>query len=135
MRIWLTVSLSALLLSLVGCKPMIKAQKQARLTEDLNTVRQVTIIIQEYALDHGGKLPASLQDLEDAGDIPPELLKVGDGDGNKVKLDYIPGHTTEDPGNTIILHGPARSDGKRVSGYLDGSVKALREADFQAQLQ
>lgn len=135
MRMWFPWLLSALLLLLVGCKPVFEAKHRARLAEDVNNVRQVLLFIQSHSMDHDEKLPPSLQTLVDDANLEPALLEVGDGKGNTVKLHYIPGHTLKDPGDTIILHGPARADGKRVAGCLDGSARVLREAEFQAQLQ
>jgi hypothetical protein len=135
MRTWIVLSLSALLITLAGCRRVAQAKNQAELANDLNTVRQVHMFLLGYSSDNEGKLPPDLQTLVDEQGMDLSLLEVSDGDGNSVKLQYVAGHTVADNVRTIILHGPPRPDAKRVVCYLDGSAKALPEAEFPAQRQ
>ncbi len=110
-------------------------REKAVATKNVNNVRSCNLALMSYAADNEGAFPASLQDLvpdyiEDASILQyfsrnPEV--------NGQPFEYVVGLDDNSPSQTPIIIAPvAERYGQRVVGFVDGAVRLVPEADFQA---
>ena len=134
---YVTTALTVVWLALAAlATPAIyKALERADMAENVSHARQLQMGLQVYAMDHDGKFPPGLQALADDGYVlNPDGLRYTESK-SKTRHDwtYFAGHTTTDAPDTIIIAAPMTTpDGtKRVVAFLDGSARALPEAEYQ----
>ncbi len=115
-----------------------KAMERVRQTRDLSTMREYAVAIEICRADTGS-LPANLQTLVEKKYLREAKLLMNHGTGEMESPLYhgSPDLRVKDLDvKTILLAGPsADKSGKRAVGFLDGSVKVIAEADYQAQLK
>ncbi|MCB1277378.1 DUF4190 domain-containing protein [Prosthecobacter sp.] len=105
--------------------------RQSDQMKAMNNARQIVIAMKQYAAEHEGKNPATLDVLFDEKilmdrkvlEFPPQMNVPGQG------WEYLgAGHTDTDPGNLVIMTSkkPDRT-GKIIVARNDGSVSVERE--------
>jgi hypothetical protein len=109
------------------------ARVKAVAASDMNNLKQVNLALQLYASDQVGEFPTALSELTpkflpDAG-----ILEFNDHRTHeRTPWLYRPGLDITVVGNEILIAAPKTGpDGKRMVGFVDGSVKAISEAEFQ----
>lgn len=85
------------------------ARDEARQLKDLSNIGQEGIVLMNYANDHDGKFPKSLDELTNGGHSDVKWFK-----DHKDQIEYFPGHTTADDGTNVLLR---LQDGKFVAEY------------------
>ena len=76
--------------------------------------------------------PANLEDL-----VPDYLddrsyFSMMCADGSRKPWHYVEGLTTESEADKVILYSPEPIEGKRIVGFVDGSVSTMEEGEFRA---
>jgi len=97
----------------------------------ISNAKQIVLGMKQYAADHDGNYPPTLdvlfdeKILEDRGllEFPPQLNVPGQG------WEYLgAGHTDSDEGNLVILRSrKADRTKKKIVAHNDGSVSVERE--------
>lgn len=80
-----------------------------------------------FSGNHGGNYPSYLSELEGDSLEPEEagtVLLWNVDKKTSLPIFYIAGFTDFNRGNTVMIASPCVVNGKRVLGFLDGSVKA-----------
>ena len=114
-----------------------KALERANMAANASNGRQIQMVCMSYAMDNDGKFPPDLQTLETEGHIPfLDALRYKESKKAKHDWIYFAGHSESDSYDTILIAAPMTTKGgKRVVGYLDGSVRTIREAEYQQQIR
>ncbi len=105
-------------------------QQRAMLTKSISNARQIVLACKIYASDHEGKYPGDLDVLIKEGILSDErvLHDPLSKDASAIGYDYLgAGMKDNDPPDKILLQSKSLSMGKRVIGYNDASVQAVRE--------
>jgi hypothetical protein len=100
----------------------------------MNNLKQVNIGLRFYAVDNDGKFPAALSELSNAKYVDDAGILVFTHRSTQQPIPWLyrSSLTDNSPGNEVLIASPkADSDGKRMVGFVDGSVKAISEAEFQ----
>ena len=100
----------------------------------MNNLKQVNIALRLYAADNDGKFPAALSELSNAKYVDDAGILVFTDRSTQQPIPWLyrSSLTDNSPGNEVLIASPkADSDGKRMVGFVDGSVKAISEAEFQ----
>jgi len=124
-----------------------RAREAARTTASLNNVKQLTLAIHEYAVDHEDELPAKLSELAPEYISSPEVF-VHPKNKKKAKLidlekpETIDEHTDyelvlsgklsdiEDSGTAVMIREREQFSRKaRVVGYADGHARVVMEEE------
>jgi hypothetical protein len=99
------------------------------LTEGIATARELALTVRLYAADHGGKNPATLEDLAPSGNVTQELLNQfknfkPDGWLGEPGFEYLGGELNDSSeGAKPLLRSRCWSpDGKRILATNDTSV-------------
>lgn len=108
-----------------------QVQIKANQMKAVSSAKQIVLGMKQYAADHDGKYPPTLdvlfdeKILEDRGllEFPPQLNVPGQG------WEYLgAGHTDSDEGNLVILRSrKADRTKKKIVAHNDGSVSVERE--------
>jgi len=112
---------------------ILKSQKKAEIMTNSNYVKSLHLFLFDYDQDFG-RFPDSLDQLVTKEIITQEILqnlkpqKGGD-------WQYFSGQSTDSNHENILLASPTAIDGKWVILQIDGSVKQLKDADYQAALR
>ena len=85
-----------------------------------------------YALQNGGKFPATLDDLVKSGAIASDAL-ASPADKN-IKYAYLPGQTQSSPADNILIYEPVSYNGKVVLLTVDGAVSMIDQAQLDERL-
>ncbi|NNE90150.1 MAG: DUF4190 domain-containing protein [Verrucomicrobiales bacterium] len=108
----------------------VSISENAKLTVEMNQARQIILASHHYAGDNDGNLPPDLQTLVPDYLDDPALLKVESPDGSMADFLYRTGLNIEKAGlSDPVILSPNTRMGKRVVGFLDGQVKALRDSE------
>ena len=108
------------------------ALDEAKLKASVSQVRQIVAACHEYADEHEGRFPDSLEQLVSQGLIDKKKLSspLAARPGG-VDYVYTPGLTTESDSRQVLVFDPNVSKQGRliycVRGYVDGSVEAYKE--------
>ena len=100
----------------------------------MNNLKQVNIALRLYAVDNDGKFPAALSELSNAKYVDDAGILVFTDRSTQQPIPWLyrSSLTDNSPDNEVLIASPkADSDGKRMVGFVDGSVKAISEAEFQ----
>lgn len=110
-------------------------QTQGLQMKAVSNAKQIVIGMKQYAADHDGKYPPTLDPLFDEQilndrkllEFPGSLNVPGQG------WEYLgAGHTDSDPGNVIILMSRmADRTKKKIVAHNDGSVEVVRESELR----
>jgi hypothetical protein len=114
-----------------------KAVENAKAGATLSNVRQIAVICADYAENHNGKYPESLEQLMREKFLfmsERSLLARG---GSQLGYVYIKGFTTESAKvRRVLLYDEYLSRSQKlVVGFTDGSAEIMREKDFQELLK
>ena len=109
-----------------------QVQSQGNQMKAISNARQIVLGMKQYAADHDGKYPPTLEPLfEEQILTDRKLLEIpGSLNDPDQGWEYLgAGHTDSDPGNLIILTSrkPDRTK-KKIIAHNDGSVTAERES-------
>ena len=110
------------------------ARVKAVAASDMNNLKQVNIALRLYAVDNDGKFPAALSELSNAKYVDDAGILVFTDRSTQQPIPWLyrSSLTDNSPDNEVLIASPkADSDGKRMVGFVDGSVKAISEAEFQ----
>lgn len=124
----------------IAMPALAKARTQAQRVISMNNLKQIGLACILYADAHNGSLPASLQSLVDAGQIPAKVLQSprGSSAGAKPFYLYLSGQTTQqkDPALTIVAYEDPDQTREGVNAvFMDGHVEFLRHEAFQKRLE
>jgi type II secretory pathway pseudopilin PulG len=121
------------ILAAIAIPAFTQAQTRANEMKAVNNARQIVIGMKQYAVDHEGKYPATLDVLFEEQilmdrkllEFPPQIDVPGQG------WEYLgAGHTDSDPGNLIILTSrKADRTKKKIIARNDGSAQVVRESE------
>jgi len=114
-----------------------RIRNRVNVAKSINSMKQLTLALLSYAKDHDERFPASLEDL-----IPDYLDDRSDDkrslsfecvDGSRKPWHYVEGLTTESEADKVILYSPEPIEGKRIVGFVDGSITStMEEVEFRA---
>ena len=110
---------------------ILKQQKIAQLTQSTSHAKQLFYLLIEYDQDCT-KFPENLQQLEKE-EYTQQLSEFSPSRGGD--WIYFSGQSTSSPSGNMLLASPSAIDDKRVVLRVDGSVKQMLEADYQAALR
>ncbi len=104
---------------------------------ELNNLKELAMILHDYARDHEGNFPVHISDLP-VGKIPPTVLHYRDLiSGNIRDWQYFPNRHIDDPETTFLAASPIIpfANPQRLVTYVNTSTTIVLEADFQQQLR
>ena len=108
------------------------ARVKAVAASDMNNLKQVNLALRLYASDNDGKFPPALAEISKYGGNAGLLEFKDRHTQQRTPWLYRPGLDITVVGNEILIAAPKTGpDGKRMVGFVDGSVKAISEAEFQ----
>jgi hypothetical protein len=100
----------------------------------MNNLKQVNLALRLYAADNDDKFPAALSELSNPKYVDDAGILVFTDRSTRQPIPWLyrSSLTGNSPGNEVLIASPkAESDGKRMLGFVDGSVKAISETEFQ----
>ena len=109
-----------------------RKQESRQIIKTLRMVADVGKALHAYASDFDERFPANLEDL-----VPDYLddrsyFSMMCADGSRKPWHYVEGLTTESEADKVILYSPEPIEGKRIVGFVDGSVSTMEEGEFRA---
>lgn len=112
-------------LAALAAPGLFNIQDRAHQAQSINNTRQVIISLKMYAADHGGKYPATLDELIKTAPEDEKLLDYPQfTDWSPEKGYEYAGGSDAEPGQKVILMSRSHSQsGKRILGHNDGSVE------------
>lgn len=110
---------------------ILKQQKRAQLTQSTSHAKQLFYLLIEYDQDFA-KFPENLQQLEKE-EFTHQLSELSPSRGGD--WIYFAGQSTSSPYTNMLLAAPTAIDDRRVVLRIDGSVRQMLEADYQAALR
>jgi hypothetical protein len=100
----------------------------------LANLRQLLLGCSAYAVEHGGRFPARLSALEPnfGAEVLADLrMFTNPANGIRTPWKVVAGRTITNPHDTILMHSPSYGDGKRMTGFINGTATILTEAEFK----
>jgi hypothetical protein len=128
-----------ILLSLIEVPAVVGPEPRSPSVKEMSNLKQVVLILRQYARDHDGAFPAHIDDVP-PGLIPVQVLQFHNPSTHEARdWLYFAGHTTDDPPSTLLAASPVpfRVGGgfaQRIVVFLDDSAKIMREEAFQRLL-
>lgn len=116
---------------------VIRQRQKADQVMAMNNMRQMFLALMEYDADHG-KYPTQLIELVEKNILAEDnfnLINHCKLNGDSQPFVYIPGHSSSENPETIIMYSPTTADGKRIYLRNDGSVKSTSVLEFQELLE
>ena len=99
------------------------------LKDRINAVRTLNAL-KAYAVTHGDRFPASLEDLAEDSPGMEGVLTAG----GRQRFAYIAGLSPRDTSRAIIYETTIDQDGNRYVGRVNGSVELISDEALQAEL-
>lgn len=108
-----------------------EAQVKGRLTSDLVKVKQMTLALNAYAADHGGKYPETLTELV-KGKYADESLAEFNDPVSKQRIPWIYNNkiVESSPAGTLLIAVPASRKGSRAAAFKDLSARIVTDDEF-----
>lgn len=118
-----------------GALVALKMEPEA-MRKEVTDMKILLVHLTLFAGDHRGNLPSYLGEL---GSLEPKeadtVMHWNVDKKTSLPIFYIAGFTDSNWGNTVIIASPCVVNGKRVLGFLDGSVKAYKAEEGEKLLR
>lgn len=133
---YVTTVLSIFPLAALVTPAVFKALEKANAATNISNCKEIHKGLTMYAMDNGGKYPASLKELGSSGaisDLNAYQYVVGPGQDSSQSWTYYPNLTNKDANDKIIMSGPIieGTPPKRILLFVGGSAQLTSETEAQ----